>query len=78
MGLWGLGGIGKTTLASALYNALLPEWECACFLEKVRSRSAQPDQRVGLQQELLKALTGGALLQVRSEGDGEDHPSDSK
>lgn len=66
-----MGGIGKTTLASALFNELLTEeWEAVCFLDSVRSRDAQPGQRVAMQLELVQALTDDAVLEVRSEQEG--------
>ncbi|KAH1100295.1 hypothetical protein AAZX31_13G060100 [Glycine max] len=39
LGIWGMGGIGKTTLASALYDKLSPEFEGCCFLANVREES---------------------------------------
>ncbi|XP_020202688.1 putative disease resistance protein At4g11170 [Cajanus cajan] len=39
LGLWGMGGIGKTTLASALYDKLSHEFEGRCFLTNVREES---------------------------------------
>ena len=36
IGIWGMVGIGKTTLAKALYAKLSPEFEGSCFLENVR------------------------------------------
>ncbi|RDX79235.1 TMV resistance protein N, partial [Mucuna pruriens] len=39
LGIWGMGGIGKTTIASALYDKLSYEFESRCFLTNVREES---------------------------------------
>ncbi|KAL2322257.1 hypothetical protein Fmac_026636 [Flemingia macrophylla] len=39
LGIWGMGGIGKTTLASVLYDRLSHEFEGRCFLANVREES---------------------------------------
>ncbi|XP_027346627.1 TMV resistance protein N-like [Abrus precatorius] len=36
LGIWGMGGIGKTTLATALYDKFSNEFEGGCFLADVR------------------------------------------
>ncbi|KAI4382559.1 hypothetical protein MLD38_008510 [Melastoma candidum] len=36
IGLYGLGGVGKTTLAKALYNKLVTHFENRCFISDVR------------------------------------------
>ncbi|KAK7286565.1 hypothetical protein RJT34_21646 [Clitoria ternatea] len=39
IGIWGMGGIGKTTLATALHVNLYSEFEGHCFLANVREQS---------------------------------------
>ncbi|XP_028795569.1 TMV resistance protein N-like [Neltuma alba] len=36
IGIWGMGGIGKTTMAKALFTKLSFKFESSCFLENVR------------------------------------------
>ncbi|KAL3739690.1 hypothetical protein ACJRO7_021021 [Eucalyptus globulus] len=53
VGLWGQGGIGKTTLSKALYNAIFKQFDGSCFLENVREASKNSKDLVPLQKQLL-------------------------
>ncbi|KAF8012802.1 hypothetical protein BT93_I0838 [Corymbia citriodora subsp. variegata] len=56
VGLWGQGGIGKTTLAKALYNVVFRQFEGSSFLANVRETSKGCRGLVTLQEILLKDI----------------------
>ncbi|XP_061996321.1 disease resistance-like protein DSC1 [Rosa rugosa] len=39
VGIWGMGGVGKTTLADVVFNQLSSQFEASCFLADVREKS---------------------------------------
>ncbi|XP_054777353.1 TMV resistance protein N-like isoform X1 [Prosopis cineraria] len=56
VGIYGTGGIGKTTLAKALYNSIFYQFEGACFLFDVREASKKYQGIVHLQQALISEI----------------------
>ncbi|KAK8334430.1 hypothetical protein V6Z12_A10G270100 [Gossypium hirsutum] len=55
IGFWGMGGIGKTTLANAVYEEVSPKFECRLFLKDVSEKiKKQGDE--SLRNELLSKL----------------------
>ncbi|KAG6599270.1 Disease resistance protein RUN1, partial [Cucurbita argyrosperma subsp. sororia] len=56
LGIYGIGGMGKTTLAKALYNKIANQFEACCFLSKVKEVSKQFNGLVQLQEHLLHEI----------------------
>ncbi|KAH1193127.1 TMV resistance protein N [Glycine max] len=57
LGIHGLGGVGKTTLAAAVYNSIADHFEALCFLENVRETSKKHGLQ-HLQSNLLSETVG--------------------
>ncbi|KAG7942561.1 hypothetical protein I3843_16G109800 [Carya illinoinensis] len=58
LGIYGTGGIGKTTIAKAVFNSIGKEFEARCFLANVREISSREEGMVKLQKQLLVDLLG--------------------
>ncbi|KAH9782296.1 ADP-ribosyl cyclase/cyclic ADP-ribose hydrolase [Citrus sinensis] len=56
LGIWGIGGIGKTAIARAIFDKISGDFEGSCFLENVRDESQRPGGLACLRQKLLANL----------------------
>ena len=55
IGIWGMGGIGKTTIAEAFFYTISSQYECCHFLPNIRQES-EKGRLNDLRDELLSKL----------------------
>ncbi|XP_070661915.1 disease resistance protein RPV1-like isoform X2 [Malus domestica] len=68
VGIWGMGGWGKTTAAKAIYNQIHGEFQSKIFLDDIRDATSKHGL-VYLQKKLVSAILK-SKRQIRSVGEG--------
>ncbi|KAL7589852.1 hypothetical protein Lser_V15G37395 [Lactuca serriola] len=70
IGIWGVGGGGKTTLASSIYDEISSMFDGCCFLKNIREESSNKDGLENLQAEILSGILKQEKLEVRRVEEG--------
>ncbi|KAM7486875.1 hypothetical protein LguiA_002884 [Lonicera macranthoides] len=70
VGIWGLSGIGKSTLAKAVFRLIKNQFQAACFLEEVGEESKRHGVRYLLEKQLSQLLKVNDL-KINNECDGD-------
>ncbi|XP_021801333.1 TMV resistance protein N-like, partial [Prunus avium] len=68
--IYGMSGIGKTTIAKFSYNSNFTRFEGSSFLENIKEISQQPNGLVQIQTQLLSGILNGRKMKISNVSEG--------
>ncbi|KAL5843304.1 hypothetical protein ACOSQ4_009262 [Xanthoceras sorbifolium] len=66
VGIWGMGGIGKTTIVDVVFHLISCQFENSCFVQCFRERSENYGGLIRLREEVLSEVLNGENLKLGS------------